>query len=510
MGVDSKHPAYLARVGQWQQMTDCYEGEPAIKCKGQTYLPPTSGQRIDGLGAGEKGADAFSDYLLRAVFPDYVKQGIEAMVGIMHQEEAIIKVPKKMEPLLKKLGSSGESAQMVLRRLNEYQLKHGRAGILAEVPDGEGPLALPYVVLYQAPRIINWDDGPLSQGKQSLEFVVIDESDDKRTGGFEWTTQDKWRILATAKTAATLGSFDQSVDTSGGGYRTISVESTSANLSIDQWKTPSIAGITLDRIPFVFVNTKDMNAAPDDAPLYGLSNLCLAIYRGEADLRQALHNQGQDTFVVIGAEIDPTKPETRLGAGARVDIPRDGDAKFVGVSSSGLDAQSKTISEDKAAAGELTSRLFDSAGTSYQSGEALRIRVSAKTATLRTIAMTSAEALREILQAIAVWVGENPDEISVEANTDFADTTAASRTLLELTQAKQLGAPLSEESIHRYQMQQGLTQMTYEEEQAAMDKEVPRVPPATELQGQASGGLGEGLGGSRVPRGVEDDTGTEE
>ena len=465
MAIDAKHPAYIARFPDWEQLAHCYAGERAIKERREKYLPPTEGMRIDGMNEGQDGKNAYDAYLARAVFPDYVRQGVEAMVGIMHREPARIEVPPELEPLLDSLGANGESIQMLLRRLNEWQLLYGRAGLL----------------------VINWDDGLRIQGKQVLEFVTLDESDYERTGSFEWEFKNRFRICAMSST---------------GVYQVAKVEGADPDVTQADWVTPSIGGRTLDRIPFIFVNTKDLVSSPDDPPLLGLSNTCLAIYRGEADYRQSLHMQGQETFVIIGADDDK---KTRLGAGARIELPRDGDAKFVGVSADGLAAMKDAINDDKRLAEELTSRLFDATGTTYQSGEALRIRVSAKTATLRTIALTGAEALKQALIIVAEWVGADPSKIVVEPNTDFADTSAASRTALELTQAKILGFPISNRSLHRFAVQHGLTELTFEEEKEAIEEDAPALGANQQGIGGITGGiLGRATGGSRVPRGVED------
>lgn len=507
MAIDSKHPLYSSRQPDWRQMQHTYSGERQVKAQTTEYLPPTEGMEIDGMKDGQEGKKSYDSYLKRAVFPDFVRQGIEAMVGIMHREEARVEVPARLAERLKDIGANGESVQMFLRRMNEYQLLYGRAGILVEAPSGQGPDAMPYLVLYPATRIINWDDGPRIQGRQALEFVVIDESDYERVGDLEWRLENRWRICAMSGTVGTLREEEQEPNTAGGVYQVAKVETTDAELTADSWITPQIGGRTLNRVPFIFVNTKDMASNPDDPPLLGLSNLCLAIYRGEADYRQCLHMQGQETLVVSGAESDSTAAgnKTRLGVGAKIELPREGDAKFIGISAGGLSEMKAAITDDKMLAQEMTSRLFDSTGTSYQSGEALKIRVSAKTATLRTVATTSAAALAEALRIMAEWIGANPEEVLVEPNTDFADTTTASRTALELMQARQVGFPISKKSLHRFAVQQGLSVMTFEDEMAEIDGEEPDVLPQG-AGGAAGGILGRATGGSRVPRGEPDDS----
>lgn len=504
MAIDSRHPVFDIRLPDWEQLADCYKGERQIKDKDTKYLPPTTGMMLDGMSSGAPGRAAYDSYKMRAVFPNFVKEGIEAMVGVMHTEQARIELPPEMEPLREKFGPSGESIYMVLRRLNEYQLLYGRAGLLVDVPSGQGPDALPYALLYSGTRITNWDDGIIAQGKQRLEFVILNETDYERTGGFEWRSETRYRVCITRPALARLQSQDQLPDDSVGEYVTASMKSTDdSSLAGAEFVAPQIGGRSLQHIPFVFVNTKDLVSTPDEPPLLGLSNTCLAIYRGEADLRLNLHQQGQDTLVVIGGETEGADKDTRLGAGAKIELPRDGDAKFIGVSSQGLGAMREVIQADKQSAAELTSRLFENNGTTYQSGDALRIRISAKTATLKTIAMTSAEAIREVLTIMAEWMGADASKIKVEPNTDFSDTSTSSRTALELAQAKQIGFPLSERSLHRYAVQQGLTELSFEEETAEIDGEEPRIPQQG-IGGAAAGGLGRSTGGSRVRRGVAD------
>ena len=90
-------------------------------------------------------------------------------------------------------------------------------------------------------------------------------------------------------------------------------------------------------IPFVFINSKDLSTIPDKPPLDSLARLALAIYRAEADYRQNLFMQGQDTLVRIGStfEQDDENKAVRMGAGARLDMPVNGDAMYIGVSGKG-------------------------------------------------------------------------------------------------------------------------------------------------------------------------------
>lgn len=484
MPIDTKHPQFEARLPDWEKTSDCYEGERRIKEKGELYLPPTAGMLYDGMGVGQPGLAAYQAYVARAVYPGFFADAVESNVGVMHRKGPTIKVPKKLEPMLERLTSEGENAEMLMRRLNELQLKSGRLGLLLEMPTGKGPDAMPFIAVYTAGRVINWDVGTLEQGKQKIEFVVLDESANERNEDLVWQIKSRWRMLALTDTLRTVEDVNQE-PVPQGTYIAGEFDETSKNVSEGVFTVPSIAGKTLDFIPFVFLNVKDIAAEPDKPPLLTLANLDLAIYRGEADYRQALFAQAQETLVVIGAGEDDEYVEgkgTRVGAGALLKVPVGGDAKYVGASGAGLSEMRQALENDRDMAKQQGSRMLTTKGGDQQSGDALHTRVSAATVTLPNVARASALALETILKYAAISKGLNPDEVSVIPNIDFAADVMTGQTMLQMMQAKQLGFPLSAQTIHDNMRKQNLTQRTYEEEMDLIEDEAP-VPAAPGTRG---------------------------
>jgi hypothetical protein len=219
----------------------------------------------------------------------------------------------------------------------------------------------------------------------------------------------------------------------------------------------------------------------------------MAVYRGEADYRQGLWAQGQDTLVVMGGG----EKEYRLGVGAAIDLPPDGDAKFIGVSADGLGEQRQALENDKTRAAAMGAQLLESR-IARESGESLKVRVAAKTATLKNVALAGAFALERILKIAAEWMGADPAEVRVTPNLDFAESVPVGQDLVSLMTARSLGAPLSRESIHAYLVEKGVTTKTLEEELAAMEREPePEAPP-----GSPQGSQG---GAENAPREVQPD-----
>ena len=469
------HPLYSAFVQMWLDMRVFHEGQRAVKDKGIVYLPPTAGMVLDGMLTGEIGQKAYQAYKDRAIFPDYIREGVEALMGLIHQHDAKIDLPPRMEYLRTRATINGESLMMLLRKMNEEQLITGRLGLLVDLPANPDPTKPePFISMYSAETIINWDDGSSKIGENNLNFVVLDESCYVRDG-FNWVWRERFRVLELSDDSYAQGLFDQtSYDKS-------------AMIS------PMLRGTGMKKIPFTFVNPKDCIAPPDYPPLMGLGETCLTIYRGEADYRQNLHMQGQDTLAIVGGIRNPNalpgeSDAIRVGAGSRLDIELGGDAKFIGVSSLGLSEQRNAIENDRKRAEFKAGQLIGNQSLKNESGNAMIARLAAQTANLNQIAMSSGEGLERSLKNIAIWLGEDPSKVKVIPNTEFTNAASNAQELVYLMTARSMGAPLSMSSIHTSLKDKGYTTMDYEEEKTLVKTEGPNgVPTATpELKPAAS------------------------
>lgn len=478
-GVETLHPLYARQIRDWELMDDAFHGERIVKEKSYKYLPATPGQILDGLNNNQPGRKNYLAYKTRARFPGFISSSVEALLGVMHHKPATIELPAAMEPLVENATNKGESLLMFLRRINEHQLVTGRLGLLADIEDNAPVGVMPYIALYKAKDLINWDDTQKDiQVREKMNLVVLNESRYERHM-LEWRFKRRYRALTMGKIEA---------EDEGPQVYQMAILSEERNLSFAgaDLITPSIAGQTLDEIPFVIINSRDMVTEPDDPPLLSLANLAMVVYRAEADYRQALFMQGQDTLVIMGG----TDEEVRAGAGAHINVQQGGDAKYIGTNSKGLKEMRESLQNDKKEASESGGKLLDTRQGQAESGEALKIRVGARTASLNQIAMTGAEGLQTVLRCMAKWLKLNPEEVIITPNLDFADSGLEGKTLVDWMTAKSLGLPLSLESIHRKLQEKDYTEMEFDEEMALIAEEEP-----------TSGGEGTG---------VEEEPGTEE
>lgn len=469
MSLNSQHPAYMAFHDQWVKLRDFYLGEDHVKAQREIYLLPTPSMVLDGMTDNSVGKAAYDSYLARAVFPDFIRDAVEIALGLMHQKEPTIELPSEMEFLREKCSIKGESLNQFIRRINVEQILAGRCGILTDLPEIVDPNAIaPYFALYKAEAIINWDESNDYIDTDKLNLVVLDESGLRRANSVDTNNNFSWKMIQQFRVLEledTNGVYQQGV------YSSI----TSMNFTEVMMNPPAIRGKTLDEIPFIFINSKDLLPMPENGPLLGLANMCLSIYRAEADYRYSLFMQGQDTLVVIGQIRDPNaQPGTgdalRVGAGSRINLDIDGDAKYIGVNSEGLPEQRKSLETDRKKAETQTGRLIGTK-SNVESGEALRVRIGAQTASLTQIALTSALGMEKALKQLAKWMGADPNKVSVIPNIDFADIDFEGQELVNLMTARSMGAPLSLESIHNILINRGLTVMDYNSEASLIPNE---------------------------------------
>jgi hypothetical protein len=505
MSLEYTHPAYDLFREDWAMMRDFYVGERAVKSAGVTYLPPTQAMILDGMGLAISvttkrniGQEAYDAYRLRAVFPDYVKEAVEAYIGLLHQKPPTVELPPQLEFMREKATLHGESLIMLLRRLNEEQLVTGRVGMLLDLPINPDP-ANPelYIATYAAETISNWDDGEALEGTTKLNLVVLNESGVKRRG-FEWKAMSKYRVLALQPISEPNATKPEAPPVVTGMQYMVGVFENEGGLPVyaeSDMRVPMLRGTALDELPFVFANSKDIVATPDQPPLMGLARLCRAIYCGEADFRQNLFMQGQDTLVIIGDRkkklefTEGTEEPMRTGAGSMIELEsgQGNDAKYVGVTSNGLAEQREALKDDRNRAEARSGQLISAKEQGVESGAALKTRVAGQTATLNQLALTGAAALQLILRIAAKWIGADPEKVVITPNLEFSDFEMSGESLVKLMTARTMGAPISLESIHGRMVDQGLTKLDYETEKDKIAEEDANDP---RLTGTDAGGAG--------------------
>lgn len=403
--VDTPHPDYESRAGEWKLMRDAARGETAIKDERELYLPKPSGFAQSGL----EGERLYRAYMARAQFSEILTPTISGMVGVIHHREAKIEMPAPLERLWERSTRDGLPLEGLHRRITAELLTTGRYALLPDAPREGGDV---YLAGYSAEALINWSDAE--------DFFVLDESTRQRDG-FKWEKVGRWRVLELRD-----------------GIYTGQLYGGAEKLPIEGAYTPRTrGGRQLDFIPLVVIGATDLTVDPDEPPLIGVARAALAEYQLSADYRWQLFMSGQETLFVINA-----KAPSAVGAGVVVTLQGgDGsppDAKYVGPAGTGIDAHKVAMADQREKAVAMGAKLFDDGRRAAESGEALKIRFASQTATLTSIALASAQGLEKALRHVALLEGLNPDDVTVEANLSFLNarmTAAEAETLVKVWQA---------------------------------------------------------------------------
>jgi hypothetical protein len=440
--VDTKHPLWTAMADKWGLMRDTTGGETTVKEAGTTYLPQPSGFKAQDDG----GRALYEAYQKRAQFPEIVEPTIRGMVGVIHRTEAQIEMPDAMMPLWERATKDGLPLEALHRRITHELLTTGRYGLLADAAT-EGS-DLPWLAGYSAEALINWAD--------DRALFVLDESGLKRDG-FRWEQQQRYRVLELLDGRYTVQTYTGTERTAG------------------EPLTPSGRGnAALTEIPFVVIGARDLSLQPELPPLIGVSRSAIALYQLSADYRWQLFMTGQETLVVINGDAP-----SAVGAGAVIAIKQGNgdengrpDVKYVGPAGTGINAHRVAIQDERQAAAQAGARLFSNQGKSAESGDALRIRFAAETATLTSIAQSSAQGLEKALRHIATMIGQDPEKVVVKPNLSFVDNTLTAAEAQALVSLWQNGAIAYETLYERLQRGEiASSERSYEDELKLIDTE---------------------------------------
>ncbi|MBM3606817.1 MAG: DUF4055 domain-containing protein [Alphaproteobacteria bacterium] len=413
-------------------MRDCARGETAVKDAGDKYLPMPSGFGIQNDG----GRRMYAAYQTRAQFSEILAPTIRGMIGVIHRTEAQITMPKVMAGLWERATSDGLPLEALHRRITGELLLMGRYGLLADAASTGSDL--PWLSGYTTESLINWSP--------ARDFFVLDESGLQRDG-FSWKQRKAYRVLRLEDERYSVEKYD------GEGQDGEVVQPTVRG------------GGALTAIPFVVMGPQDLSVSPQEPPLIGVARAALAMYRLDADYRHQLYMSGQETLVIINGEAPAA-----VGAGVVITLSASKDdhapdAKYVGPSGTGIAAHRQAILDERDNAASAGARLFDSEKRTAESGDALRIRYAAQTATLTSIALASAQGLEKALRHIATMIGANPEEVVVKPNLSFVEAGLSPQEAQALVSMWQSGA-ISYQTLYE-NLQRGeiaSAERTFEEE----------------------------------------------
>jgi len=455
--LDAKHPSFTKFDAWWAEVDDAIEGESAIELGGETYLPKPGAMLF--IADPVKQNQAYTAFQKRASYPEITAPTIRGLTGVIHSEPCKIELPASLEYLREKATVDGLTLESMIRRITRNVVGYGRTGIAVTV-DAESK---PIFAIYNARSIQNWDDAGT--------VLVLDESGPElNEETLAWTDITKKLLFLKRDGKVTAERFVQA-------NKSWATE----DADVGEVIFKKTGGGNLDFIPFVFIDTNDLTPEPDEVPLLPLVRLAAKAYRQDANYQHTLMMASSPTYVVSGmGKDDPDVPQV-VGGGSIWYLP-DSEMKadileFTGESAK---AQRQAIIDTMEAAVQAGARLFANNDAVQESGEARKIKYAAQTATLVGIALNVVagvvSALKMAAVMAAVMAGASEDDISVDLNTDFIDSTLGAQEMTAIISAVMAGL-LSYETGYEQLREGGRanTERDWEEEKELIDKQDPAL-----------------------------------
>lgn len=464
--IEVRHPEYEEFAHSWEVMHDTFEGEDEVKEKGEAYLPMKSG--IKALTDIQLRDQLYNNYKARAEFPELVAPTVRGCVGLIHDKETVIELPASMEYLREKATKDGLSLDGLHQKITTNLMKSGRFGLLP----GVSKAGRFHIATYSALSIINWDEAEEEEGQQrenSTSYLVLDESGEVRNPATnKWEEQTKYLECFIGETGAfTTRTWTKKKD--------IGPAEDKWDIGEETIATRSGNGGALDFIPFVFIDTNDLTACPDDVPLYGLARLALQVYRLDADYKTTLHMTSEPTPWCSGVSADDA-PKAIGSASLWVFSNENAQAGYLEFSGAGATAQENAIQNTLKRAVIFGAQVLQNEQPANESGYAKALRMNHQVSTIKGIAKTSAAGLERALRYIAIWGGADPEQVKVTPNMDFIDRTLGPQEITALVAAWQANA-FSKQTLFE-NLQRGEIvdhERSFEDEEAMIEEEGPAL-----------------------------------
>lgn len=483
---DARHPLYVKFSDKWSRMRAVFDGEDTIKQGKDSYLPIPSG--MTAKDGGIKYTPMYEAYILRAQFPEILEPTVRGMNGVLHGQDAVFELPASVTHMELYATLDALTLAGLHRRVTEEILTVGRYALLADVND----LGESYIAPYVAEAVVNWDT-MVVEGELVFSFVVLNESGPKRDPEtWEWIETEQFRVLE--------------LDEDGNYQATLWIKSEKGDWMIQEGypkKLQKRGGGFIDYIPLVVINSTDVHPDPDQVPLYGVAKSAIAAYRKSADYEHGLFWGGQETLFIIGQRREDL-PD-RVGAGVVHGLPKGARAEYVGPEGTMIDALRTAIKDDLDTAVFHGTKMFDSDQRQVESGEALRLRHGAETATLKTIAKTSAAGIKLALEYCTDIMGALVD-VPAKPHLKFVEQPLGPEEVKALVLGWQSGA-FSKQTLFENLQRGGIVDpdLLFEEEEERIKQELELLPSAGDDPGAADIGEEDEINAGQ--EGVADDTG---
>jgi hypothetical protein len=467
--VASTHPDYDRVAPAWELCRDISGGSRAVKAKRTVYLPQPSGM---------SNAD-YDAYLKRAVFFNAMARTITALAGaVVVKQPEVEGVPPLVAPDLEDVTLRDESLEDVALEVVQEVLRVGRFGILLDMPEASAR-PRPYWCLRRAEDIVNWRTERIGDDPAQLVSLVLREDQEVPSlDGFGHEVRPAYRELSLA--AGDGGPVAQSrLWTQSDPMLVVSQSATP--WSPGPWHSLLRRGTPLSFLPFCFVGPSGITPDVAKPPLEDMAEIVAGHFRNSADHEHGLFLTALPTPWAAGVQGDDQV--LTIGPSRAWRLSENGKVGMMEFSGAGLAAVREAMAAKEKMMGHLGGKLLleEPSAQGPETATSARLRYSAESASLRTIAASVSAALTRILRWHCWWVGLDdgvPLDVEVRLASSFFDVKASSEEVKTAVFAVQAGE-ISSETFYSILTRGGWSRpgVTFEQERQAIERQVNRLLP---------------------------------
>ena len=395
MAVDTTHNLYGKHQRHIKLVRDTLEGGDALR--GGGYIPRLPSQE----------PQEYHAYIHRAPFVNFTDKLLDNLTGLAFAKSPVKDIPQQLENLLHDIDLDKKTDIDLAQNIVQELFITSRIGALVSFTQGginepvSGEVAQryfrPFVKLYPHESIINWKIRNNQTAQVVLmEFVEVDVDE------FETAEQEQYLVL----------------DLFEGKYRARRfIKDDNGDYIVIDEVFPTRNGQTLDYIPFFCANPMELSLTPTKPPLYNMAEINIHHFRSNIELGHMLFNM---VGFLFGKGINEENATIKIGSTvANFYREENADIKYVALSSDQAKPYENKIKEFEENMGAIGAEFLKNSKQSQISKETLQIQTAGDKASLISVVETASRLMLQVLQEMALWTDENPEDISYQINTDF-------------------------------------------------------------------------------------------
>ena len=410
MKVNYRHSEYERILPFLLKLKDVYDGNIAIKSKGDFYLNK-------GTKENEK---KYNERLLLASFYPHYKKSINNFSNMIFRKAPEIKVKDKYKDFIEKnIDGEGSSLQQVMKLAVNKALNYGLSFLWIDAPAIEGYLSmkekeelgfLPFIKVLDRLEVINWKIEN-ENGRKVLSKLVIEQEIEDSSDGFKEEKSKIWIVLE--KFGGTI------------------YKKTKNDFEVVKTWTNNLGFVPV--IPIYSDKTGLLNA---NLPFLDLADLNLKHYNLESQLDNALAIVGNPQPVIWGFETDEDSQEVVVGVSHAILLgdKNTSDIKYLEVEGKSLDKLENRIKEIEVKMDKISLNVIYS--TSFKTATEARFNEEKNNLFLVEISENLEYGFRKALDVVEIFLGESIG-YSLTINKEFVDYSLDSVMVDELIKLRE-------------------------------------------------------------------------